>query len=247
LKEIGNKGKGPGELLNPLFLSVDKKNSLVVYDANNLRVQIFDSEGNYSGTFRTFESFSSLIIDDKGFIYCSPFSVGKPLIRIFDYNGKVIGSLGEQKEFKRSLPYPNKIHLSMNSKDEIYAAWELFPIVRRYSRDKLLSEYEIKYPKMQREAYINYSSIDSSNPKREYKVIIAGMRAKDNGFFIFHFYPRIEIMEFNNKGEQENHYWAEQVYDFIGNDFIIKEMPGGKKTFYILQVFPEARVEVYSN
>lgn len=247
LKQMGSKGKGPGELLNPLFLSVDKMGNLVVYDTNNLRMQIFDSGGNYNGIFRTFESFSSLIIDEKSLIYCSPFASGKPLIRIFDYNGKSIGSLGEQKDFKKNLPLLNKIHLSMNSKGEIYAAWELFPIVRRYSKDKLLSEYQIKYPKMQRDAYMNYLSIDSSNSKREYKVIIAGMRAKDNGFFIFHFYPRIEIMEFNNEGEKENHYWAEQVYDFIGNDFIVKEIPGGKKVFYILQVFPEPRVDVYSN
>ena len=51
LRTIGRKGKGPGDLLNPTCLEIDKQNNLVVVEKDNQRIQISSSKGDYLGSF----------------------------------------------------------------------------------------------------------------------------------------------------------------------------------------------------
>lgn len=64
-------------------------------------------------------------------------------------------------------------------------------------------------------------------------------------FFLFKYYPRMEIFESNDKGEIENIYWFKTGYNYIGRDLFVVHR-NGRRYFVTLQVFPEERVEVYS-
>ncbi len=47
VRTIGSPGNGPGQMLNPLGLSVDPQGNLYVADTGNDRIQKFDDDGNY--------------------------------------------------------------------------------------------------------------------------------------------------------------------------------------------------------
>ncbi|MCJ7582554.1 MAG: 6-bladed beta-propeller [Candidatus Aminicenantes bacterium] len=56
LMTIGGAGQGPGELLNPHTLEIDKENNIVVYDYGNRRIQILGSNGDFLGSFPSGEN-----------------------------------------------------------------------------------------------------------------------------------------------------------------------------------------------
>ncbi len=247
LKKIGRKGQGPGEFSNPLYICCDDRDNLVVYDSNNGRIQIFSPEGEYLENFKKFKKFSSMVSNDQGLIYASPHSLQGPLIEVLDREGKLVNSFGERIEFKHNTRSHNDTHISISKKGELYVAWQKFPIVRRYSiKGKLLSEYKIEYKLMQERAKPNYNA-QMTKGRITFFNIISGIRAKEDGFYLFSSYPRIEILEFNHNGEISNIYWKNSpFFNYIGIDFVVRENDI-KKTFYILQVFPEPKVEVFSS
>jgi len=247
LKTTGRKGKGPGDLLSPKHVFVDPNKQLVVHDSSNGRVQLFGPEGNYSSSFRLFETYNAMAVNNHRQIYCCPFGFNKPLIRIFDYTGKVKGSFGERLTFKQKIFGLNKVFLSMNSKGVLYVAWELFPLVRRYSPEgKLLSEFKLTLPKLLKNERFNRRSINGPPQGRQFKMVIGGIRAKEDGFFIYYYYPRIVIAEYDNSGALKNFFWAEQPYDFIGNDFLVKTGKDNQLMVYVLQVYPVSEITVFS-
>ena len=99
---------------------------------------------------------------------------------------------------------------------------------------------------MQEDGKKNYEVLSktSDSPPR-LDIITTNIRAKDDGFYLLRYYPRIELLEVGLDGEIKNIYWADQTYDFIASDFLIKE-DDKEKYFYILQRYPENKIIVYS-
>ncbi len=99
---------------------------------------------------------------------------------------------------------------------------------------------------MKPNAAFNTNSIDGPAEGRMYKIVIQAIKARENGgFYLFQYYPRLEILEYDGNGKLQGRYWADQSYNYIANDFMVKEGPE-VKTFYILQVFPESKIEVFT-
>jgi len=249
-KRIGRRGKGPGDLLTPGHLQCDAKENIYVLDVNNGRVQRLTDDGGYLHSFRVYEAYSSFLLNLKGMAYLAPLGgMHKPLIQVFDAaTGELKGAFGKRLEFSRDLYGLNQVHASMNRKGELYVGWQFFSVVRKYSADKkLVAEYKLDYPQMVKNMQFNYRSIEGPPQERVYHIVMARLRAKENGngFYVFRFYPRIEILDYDDNGRLQNLYWAEQPYNYIGNDFLVKEGPGGKR-FYVLQMFPEGKVEVFA-
>jgi hypothetical protein len=249
-KRIGRRGKGPGDLLTPGYLQCDSQDNIYVLDTNNGRIQRLTEDGGYLHSFRVYEAYSSFLLNLKGMAYLSPLGgMHKPLIQVFDAaTGELKGSFGKRMEFSRDLYGLNQVHASMNRKGELYVGWQFFSVVRKYSADrKLVAEYKLDHPQMTKSMQFNYRAIEGPARERSYHIVIARIRAKENGggFYVFRFYPRIEILEFDDNGELQKLYWAEQPYNYIGNDFLVKEGPDGKR-FYVLQMFPEGKVEVFA-
>lgn len=249
LKKIGRKGQGPNEFNNVLYLDTDKENNLLAYDDNNSRIQILDSKGDYIKSFKTFNTGYEMLSDKQGHIYMGfkHLNSKDSLIGVFDYKGKLIRSFGKPLTLYSHSYASLPILISLNEKNgEIFLTWSWFPIVRRYSKaGKLLSEYEIRHKIMQEYGKKNQDVLlnKSVSPPRLF-IVIKGIRAKKNGFYLFRYYPRIEILEINLDGELVKTYWSDQTYDFIASDFLIKENDK-EKLIYILQRYPENKVNVY--
>lgn len=246
LNKIGKMGQAPREFFHPRYMAIDNDNNLIVHDTGNSRIQIFNPDGEYLKSFKIFKIYSTMATDklDKFyFSYMSPDPL-EPLIEVLNKDGQLIDSFGKRINFKYYSFAHNEIDISVNNNGEIYAAWINFPYVKRFSKDgKLLSEYEIKYKLIHELSKPNYKQ-KRTKQKVVIMPLINGIIAKENGFYLFLTYPRIEILEFNLKGEIINIFWKEQAFEYLASDFLVKEK-AQEKSFYILQGSPEQKIEIF--
>jgi hypothetical protein len=69
IKIIGQKGRGPGELMGPHNLAFDSQSRLFVADRGNNRIQILDQEGRFLAEWRQFGRPSGLFITPDDTLY----------------------------------------------------------------------------------------------------------------------------------------------------------------------------------
>lgn len=248
LNKIGKIGQAPGEFFMPRYIETDSQNNLIVYDTGNSRIQIFNPKGEYLNSFKIFKTYIAMVIDKHGLIYLNPLTsnLQEPLIEILNKKGKLINSFGKRIKFKHNSDAHNEIAMSINNKGEIFAAWKHFPIVRRYSKEgKLLSEYKINYKLIKRLAKPNYKA-KIINHKMSMMSVITDIRAKENKFYLFIRYPRIEVLELSLKGEIVKIYWKDHPYKYIARDFLVKENANKKlELLYVLNT-SENQIKVFS-
>ena len=69
IKAWGTKGSGPGEFNNTHSLAMDSQGRLFVGDRANLRIQIFDQDGQFLEEWLQFGAPSEVFIDENDVIY----------------------------------------------------------------------------------------------------------------------------------------------------------------------------------
>ena len=69
IKTFGETGSGPGQLYRPHALAMDANGRLFVADRGNMRIVIFDQEGNLESRWTQFGMPSDIAIDGNGKIY----------------------------------------------------------------------------------------------------------------------------------------------------------------------------------
>jgi hypothetical protein len=245
LKIIGRKGQGPGEFLNPYCITVTK-NFLIVSDTNGRKIQFFDRDGKYLRSIKSLKAYIEIAADASGLIFAFALRMSKeaPLIDVLDKDGHIIDSFGEARfGNETNWNIPNWLKLAVNSKGEIFAAYENFPIVCKYSKKgELLEIYRIEKEIMKERERLNLDAIRKKEP-RSYSVI-RDIRASRNGFYILNNYPRTHILEFDTNGKQVNDYYYVKSHDYSVGDFFVREIGKSDKIFYILQNAPDKKVDV---
>ena len=105
IKYIGEKGRGEGQMVGPLYLAQDYLERLYVTDYGNRRVDVFDKEGNplffFGGKqagFKGLKGPTGIAVSDES-VYVADDQVG--IIYEFDRAGNYIRELVEPKTFKR--------------------------------------------------------------------------------------------------------------------------------------------------
>jgi sugar lactone lactonase YvrE len=76
IKAWGQKGSGPGDLIDPHCLSVDSKGRLFVCDRRNDRIQIFDQDGHYVDAWKQFGRPSGMFITKDDTLYVAEQELG---------------------------------------------------------------------------------------------------------------------------------------------------------------------------
>src|SRR5574344_326910 len=105
IKNIGEKGRGEGQLVGPQYLAEDSFGNIYVTDFGNDRVVVFDGDGNgllhFGGKTDDFGGLVSptgiAIVDDRVFVVDSV----KGAVYEFDRSGNYIGLLANEKSFAR--------------------------------------------------------------------------------------------------------------------------------------------------
>jgi sugar lactone lactonase YvrE len=122
---IGHRGEGRGEFNFPTFAALDRQGRLLVTDSMNMRIQIFDIEGQLVSAFGKhgdgsgdFSAPKGVALDSEGHVYVA--DAGFDNVQVFDETGKLLlfwGTSG-QEAGKFWLP----VGLFIDDQDRIYVA-----------------------------------------------------------------------------------------------------------------------------
>ncbi len=246
IKKIGREGQGPGEFGNPYTMTTTSE-SLLVGDNTHRRIQFFDLDGNYLRGIKIRNPLWAMEISQNGFIYVVPFrlSAESLLIDVINSQGHKVNSFGKLRFGDRSnWQISNMITISMNDNDELFMAFEYFPLVCRYSeKGKLLAEYRLNHDVMKEKEKINLTRFKDKSTRMGLKPVILSIRAETNRFCVLYSYPRAGILEYDMNGQLKKEYFYD--YPHKGNpyfsDFIIKENKEGI-FFYLLERSQEYKI-----
>ncbi|MCI0515911.1 peptidyl-alpha-hydroxyglycine alpha-amidating lyase family protein [candidate division KSB1 bacterium] len=118
IKTWGKAGKGPSEFKTPHTLVVGPDNLLYVGDRDNLRLQIFDLDGNHQATWTHVGAPWGLdLAADGSFIMTDGYA--ERVVR-FDTHGKILGALGEKGRSAGRFAFAHGVAVGRGS--EIYVA-----------------------------------------------------------------------------------------------------------------------------
>jgi hypothetical protein len=246
LRTIGRKGQGPGEFMTP-FCICTSENRLFVIDNGNRNIQVFDINGKLIKSTKTSKSYWDLETDANGHLLAASTSSvsNEPfLIDVFTEDAQYVKSI-----IKPNLNLPIKrqmtksIHLAVNSKGEIFIAYENIPFVYKYnSEGDLIDQWKIDRDEMIEGAKLNIERSSRNEFSRQAPVIWGIQASLEGGFYLFQNYPRTEILEFDKNGRPINDYWYAKSFDYRGIDFKIFEKT---KDVYILQMNPDSKIDVF--
>ncbi len=147
VRQIGRKGRGPGELLNPVDMAVGPDAKVYVLDSGNRRLSIFDSTGVFLSSFRVPARYlgpnTRIAVGPDQMIYAH-FPEFDSLFTVFSPNGRVVGRFGSL----RAYDYPvksiqarmlfNSIAFGFDRRGYLYVLFLNLPYLRIYDRNWLL-------------------------------------------------------------------------------------------------------------
>jgi hypothetical protein len=247
--KFGKYGQGPGELTRPYYLAFFKNNDIIVYNSGNARLDIFDRQDKFIRSMKIFKTYSSIVTDKKRNIYASPIAHNYDevnyLVDVIDENGHTEKSFGLPLKFKYHSGTLNRVGLRINRKNEVFVYWLFLNLMRRYSPEgDLIREYKV----MESALLASHTSANehAANQKNanKFRSTIRSIWVDNDSIYLFSYDPRIEILEYDYEGKLKEYYWTDQEYDAIYSDIFVKESEG-KKIFYILEVYPDNRVNVF--
>jgi len=244
IKKIGRAGQGPGEFGNPLCMTTTS-DSIIVADNSNMRIQYYDLEGNFIRDFKIFKAFIDITVNTEGLIYAAPLRINPEysLVDVLDKNGKLLTSFGKARFGEKSTSFiSNMVKISMNNKNDLYLAFNSFPLVCRYTADgDLQTEFKLEHKVLKALEKENQTRLKKNGNLMS---VIYSIRSNQNGFLILSVFPRTQILEYDYEGKLVNEYYYE--YENHGTyfaDFVIQEN-GEEKIFYLLKRAPEKKIVI---
>ncbi len=139
IKKIGGPGQGPGEFLGATYIMIDSDNTLIVYDSDNRRIQLLNSDRNILENIplETWNASPITLNKRKEFVMynTSPIKETTSLWQIFNYKGKLLKQLGVREGADSTLENSRKYAFNILSDNEcrIFGAAVFQPIIKVYS------------------------------------------------------------------------------------------------------------------
>lgn len=250
LAQFGKTGQGPGDLFMPRVSKVTKENNLIVLETGNMRFQIFDLTGRFIKSFNIFRGYESFIVDKDGFIFAIP-SIQrniKNLVEVISQDGEILNTFGEPYNIKHNRVVYNRAGISINRREELYVSFHNLSLVRKYSKSgKLLKEYRLDYPilKDNEDYNLKNQSLLAKGKRVKYKPVIQAISPHVDGFYVFHNFPRVEILDYDESGNLKKVFWnIDRFYPYLAIDFLVYKH-GKEQLFYVLQIYPIPCIDIY--
>jgi len=137
LQTIGQKGQGPGDILEPSSIALDRNNNLIVCDAGNLRIQIFDINGKYLKSFRFRNKRPNAIdLTKKNEIALYSYeenSISSSLIYFLNYSGDIIREVGNFPTGGKMISESEGIFFTIDNNDNIFISFYATPYFQKFS------------------------------------------------------------------------------------------------------------------
>lgn len=254
LRSVGHSGQGPGELLEPVQMCFDERNNLYIYEFGNGRIQVFDQRGRYQRTFKVFKYIQAFRVrNDKIYCACRQIEPSRPLIEIIDMDGRRIGYFGNDDEVgglsasaQKSADFKK---MDISEQGRLWFAWEYFAWLKGYSLDGGEDlKLEISVPRQMKRSSQNLASFRNMPKNALFHSIVHNIRAKSDRLYILTSGENgAEIMRcsFDGKIDLRCQMKPGREAAVYYKDFDLN-FERGRLTFYLLQVYPEYRVDVFS-
>jgi hypothetical protein len=248
LGAFGQKGKGPGEIMNPFCLYFTGSN-ILLSDTGNYNIQQYSKEGKYINSFRVFKAYVEIAgRSNDGYIYGAPLSnvPGRPLIDVLDQQGKLIKSIIEPRyKSTKTFQVANMIKFDISSSGDFYVAYVYFPLVCKYSATgKLINEWKIDDPVSRIIADNNERWINGDTAIPGMIPFAASIKASADGFSILRTVPITRISQYDFSGRHVKAlFYLSKEEGFKALDFAFRDAgkKGGDEVAFILQVIPQGR------
>lgn len=118
IKAWGKKGNGPGEFNLPHTIVVDPRGRLIVGDRDNMRIQLFDLDGNYLAQWTHAGSPWGLELTKHGFLFMVD-GYANRVVKL-DLDGNVLGAFGAAGKTEGRFAFAHSIAVGKQS--EIFVA-----------------------------------------------------------------------------------------------------------------------------
>jgi len=83
IENIGQKGKGPSDLLMGRFIALDSQNNIFVYDKKNMKIVKYNRVGSYKKTIKVYEKIKNFKILKNGNIVALTFRIVKKAKKLY--------------------------------------------------------------------------------------------------------------------------------------------------------------------
>lgn len=133
---IGRRGRGPGDVYEPYFITIPPNGGILVYEHGGRRLQWFQANGKSKKILKIKGLASWIEITSKNeiAIYDSFKTLyQRKLVYIINSKGKVLRKFGTYHDKSKNYIESDKLKFAMDNNDFIYAANEKAPVVRKYS------------------------------------------------------------------------------------------------------------------
>lgn len=204
IKQLGRKGQGPGEYINPVSVEVSQKGNIWIVDYGNNRICIFSRDMNYKNQIVcTSRILHYLHLNSRNeiYMYRSQANPLKPntkdtIFRYDDQGNKIDSFAPFPKQALKVKFWAGQDGMTIGKHDFIYEMNPLYYNIRKYSPDgKLITSFSRK---------TNLFKVIMKEGKRP--IIVYGPFYLEKGLLLAHVNEHLEI------------------YDIKGN-FIVGELP----------------------
>lgn len=193
LKEVGRKGQGPREMINPLNIDIDQKGNIYVIDRGNRRINVYDNDLNYLRTIKLDNSISIenffILPEDKLLVFRSARVIEDEYFYLFSNKGEYIKSF-----YNKFHPYVSTINSSKDIQSHLLTFVYLTSISNiNHDKTKIACAYSVP-----------------QNPYKVYFLDTNGNIIKKIEKNIKNYNPRkqkryLECITSNNKDKLDNH------------------------------------------
>jgi hypothetical protein len=245
--KIGRPGQGPGEF-NLVGRPLPTSRGLAVLDRSNSRIQYFDDRGRFAGSLRLAKSCGDMAIgtDGTAFVLSTP-NVSGEMISAISADGQTKATFGLPPQALLSKTSVHVCWPKMGPGDELFIAYWFLPFVQVYSSaGELRSVFEFQYRPIQERLAKNEAQAKAvpGGGRAIGEAIIEAIDVDENGFYILYRGKRTEILEFRRDGTFVRTYWTAQAPDYYPRGLLVLN-DGGQRAFYLLQIAPENKVDVF--
>jgi sugar lactone lactonase YvrE len=131
IKQWGSRGEGPGQFFAAHGIEIDANDTLYIADRENMRVELFDTEGNYKSEWTFNAMVCGIYLHDDGFMYMTTGFDGE--FAKVDMEGKLLGSLGSPG--KENGQFGEAHYLVLDQDENVYVADVVNRRVQKYAKD----------------------------------------------------------------------------------------------------------------
>jgi len=138
VRTIGRRGRGPGDVYCPNFMTLSPDGDLVVLELSGYRIQRFNPEGKSKKIIKTDDPIywvgvtsknQLLVYDPKKTLH------SRKLLSLWDNRENTIKEIGTYHDKVKTILGSDKLSFAIDEQDNIYAMNMKAPVIRKYAPD----------------------------------------------------------------------------------------------------------------